>query len=132
MKPLVAGIIGMALLAGCAQVPTSGPVVEVDQAVPDVASTSFVRALAVRPGRHVPDGDRAGFPMPPRGSRTGMQAVVPDPAAARQWDPMPGRVYGNGTETLTATTQTEVTFAATRSRPSPIVPSTSLPPDTAR
>jgi len=36
MKPLVPGIIGMALLAGCAQVPTSGPVVEVDQAVPPI------------------------------------------------------------------------------------------------
>ncbi|HNL51635.1 MAG TPA: hypothetical protein PKL68_06770, partial [Actinomycetota bacterium] len=50
MKPLAAGMLGVALLAGCAQVPTSGPVVEVDQAVPDVASTSFVRALA-RPPR---------------------------------------------------------------------------------
>ena len=118
MKPLAAGMLGVALLAGCAQVPTSGPVVEVDQAVPDVASTSFVRALARPPRVGMSQTEIVqGFLDAASGFEDGhaVAKLYLTPAAARQWDPDAGaRVYGNGTETLTATTQTEVTFAATQ------------------
>jgi hypothetical protein len=118
MKPLVPGIIGMALLAGCAQVPTSGPVVEVDQAVPDVASTSFVRALARPPRVGMSQTEIVQGFLDAASGFEDAHAVAKlylTPAAARQWDPDAGsRVYGNGTETLTATTQTEVTFTATQ------------------
>ena len=118
MRRLVPGLAGVALVAGCAQVPTSGPVVEVDQAVPDVASTSFVRALArpPRPGMS-PTEVVQGFLDAASGFEDGhaVAKMYLTPTAARQWDPDAGAlVYGNGTETLTATTQTEVTFTATQ------------------
>ena len=92
----------LVLLAGCAQVPTSGPVVEVDQQVTDTGTTSFVRVLArpPQPGM-TPSEIVQGFLDAASGFEDA-HAVAKEyltPAAARQWNPSLGvRVYGNDTD----------------------------------
>lgn len=117
MRTIAVAVAGALLVAGCAQVPTSGPVVEVDQSVPDVASTSFVRALARPPRAGMSQTEIVQGFLDAASGFEDSHAVAKmylTPTAAQQWDPDAGvRVYGNGTETLTATTQTEVTFTAT-------------------
>ncbi len=118
MKRLLIAGAGMLLLSGCAQVPTSGPVVEVDQSVPEAGSGSFVRALA-RPPR---DGMSQvevvqGFLDAASGFEDG-HAVARQyltPAAAQAWDPDAGvRVYGNDTATLANATDRLVTLTASQ------------------
>ena len=106
------------LLAGCAQVPTSGPVVEVDQQVPEVGSTSFVRVLA-RPPRNgmSPTQIVQGFLDAASGfeDNHSVAKMYLTPVAARQWHPAAGaRVYGNGTETLAPDPEGDVTLTAAR------------------
>lgn len=106
------------LVAGCAQVPTSGPVVEVDQQVPEVGSTSFVRVLA-RPPRNgmSPTQIVQGFLDAASGFEDdhAVAKMYLTPTAARQWNPSAGaRVYGNDTETLTAASDRDVTLTAAR------------------
>ena len=118
MKRLLIAGAGMLLVSGCAQVPTSGPVVEVDQSVPEAGSGSFVRALA-RPPR---DGMSQvevvqGFLDAASGFEDG-HAVARQyltPAAAQAWDPDAGvRVYGNDTATLANATDRLVTLTASQ------------------
>lgn len=117
MRALVPVIATALLAAGCAQVPTSGPVVEVDQSVPDVASNGFVRALARPPRAGMSQTEIVQGFLDAASGFEDAHAVAKmylTPAAAQQWDPDAGvRVYGNGTQTLTSTTETEVTFTAT-------------------
>jgi len=106
------------LLAGCAQVPTSGPVVEVDQQVGEVGSTSFVRVLA-RPPRSgmSPTEIVQGFLDAASGFEDdhAVAKMYLTPTAARQWNPAAGaRVYGNDTETLALASDNDVTMTAAR------------------
>jgi hypothetical protein len=109
-------LAALVLLSGCAQVPTSGPVVEVGPSVPEVASGGFVRALA-RPPR--PGMDPAqivqGF-LDASSSFEDRHAVARmylTDAASSTWDPAVGvRVYGNDTETLGTPSERVVTLAA--------------------
>lgn len=94
----------MVLLAGCAQVPTSGPIVEVDQPVTDVTTSSFVRVLARPPQPGMgPTEIVQGFLDAASGFEDD-HAVAKEyltDEAARQWIPAAGvRVYGNDTESL--------------------------------
>ncbi|MEZ5119786.1 MAG: LpqB family beta-propeller domain-containing protein [Candidatus Nanopelagicales bacterium] len=112
---LTAAMVAL-LVSGCAQVPTSGPVVEVDQAVPDTASSSFVRALArsPRPGMSQIEIVQ-GFLDAASGFEDG-HAVAREyltPRAGQTWDPQAGvRVYGNDTETLSSSGEDSVTVTA--------------------
>lgn len=104
------------LLAGCAQVPTSGPIVEVDQAVTDTGTTSFVRVLARPPQPGMTPSDIVqGFLDAASGFEDG-HAVAKEyltDEAALQWNPSVGvRVYGNDTETLTQLSDTSVEMTA--------------------
>ena len=117
MRPvMVAAAVAVLLVSGCAQVPTSGPVVEVDQAVPDTASSSFVRALArsPRPGMSQIEIVQ-GFLDAASGFEDG-HAVAREyltTQAAQTWDPQAGvRVYGNDTETLNNPAEDGVTLTA--------------------
>ncbi len=109
---LVLGLV----VAGCAQVPTSGPIVEVDQPVTNTGSDSFVRVLArpPQPGM-TPSEIVQGFLDAASGFEDG-HAVARDyltESAARQWNPQVGvRVYGNGTQVLTQATETSVSMTA--------------------
>lgn len=112
----VALVLATLLLGGCAQVPTSGPVVEVDQPVPDVGSSSFVRALARPPRDGMTQTEVVqGFLDAASGFEDGhaVARLYLTPEAARSWSPEAGvRVYGNDTETLTNTSDRLVTMAA--------------------
>jgi len=116
MRALVVALAVSVAMAGCAQVPSSGPVVEVDQALPEVASSSFVRALA-RPPR---DGMSQvevvqGFLDAASGFEDGhaVARMYLTARAAQSWDPEAGvRVYGNDTDTLANTTDRQVIFSA--------------------
>lgn len=108
----------LVLLAGCAQVPTSGPVVEVEQQVTDTGTTSFVRVLArpPQPGM-TPSEIVQGFLDAASGFEDAhaVAKAYLTPAAARQWNPSLGvRVYGNDTEVLTQTSDTTVVMTASQ------------------
>lgn len=104
------------LLTACAQVPTSGPIMEVDQPVTDVATTSFVRVLArpPQPGM-TPTEIVQGFLDAASGFEDN-HAVAKQyltEQGARQWNPSAGvRVYGNDTEALTTPADDTVTLTA--------------------
>lgn len=106
------------LLSACAQVPTSGPIVEVDQPVTDVTTTSFVRVLArpPRPGMS-PTEIVQGFLDAASGFEDD-HAVAKEyltAQAARQWNPSAGvRVYGNDTEALATPTDDKVVMTASQ------------------
>lgn len=95
-----------ALLASCARVPTSGPIVEVDQPVAEPASDTVVRALARPPE---PGMDQLqvvqGF-LDASSSFTNDHEVARQyltASAARTWNATARvRVYGNDTEELSA------------------------------
>ncbi len=117
MRRLWMVMLAVAMLAsGCAQVPTSGPVVEVDQALPDVGSSSFVRALArpPRPGMTQVEVVQ-GFLDAASGFEDG-HAVAREyltEQASRSWNPKAGvRVYGNDTESLANPSDGLVTMTA--------------------
>lgn len=118
MKRQVLALAAALLVGGCAQVPTTGPVVpvdEVDQTVPD---TSFVRALAQRPtdGMTQPEIVQ-GFLDAASGFDDG-HAVAREyltPAAAANWDPAArALVFQNGTLSLTQDGERVITVQATR------------------
>lgn len=106
------------VLTGCAQVPSSGPIVEVEQSVPQVGSSSFVRALARPP---VPGMTQVevvqGFLDAASGFEDG-HAVARQyltEQASRTWAPDAGaRVYVTDSETLTPTSEQQVSFTATQ------------------
>lgn len=117
MKRILLGLVATGLvLGGCARVPTSGPVVEADQVLPEVGSSSFVRALARPP--------RAGMTQVEivQGFLDAASGFEDGHAVARQylsestalvWEPEAGvRVYGNGTETLTNPDERTVVLGA--------------------
>ena len=103
-------------LAGCAQVPTSGPVVEVDQPLADVGANSFVRVLARPPSDGMTQLEVVqGFLDAASGFEDdhAVARLYLTPAAASAWDPQSGvRVYGNDTDTLTGANEREVTLSA--------------------
>jgi hypothetical protein len=101
----LAGVIVALVVAGCAQVPTSGPIVEVDQPVTDTGTVSFVRVLARPPQPGMSPAEIVqGFLDAASGFEDG-HAVAKQyltDTAARQWNPSVGvRVYGNESEVLT-------------------------------
>lgn len=104
------------VLGACARVPSSGPIVEVDQPVTDATSASFVRVLARPPQPGMTTTEIVqGFLDAASGFEDGhavaRQYLTGDAAAA--WDPQAGvRVYGNGTQSLTAPAEDEVTMTA--------------------
>lgn len=115
-RMLLAVIAAGLALTGCARVPTSGPVVEADQILPEVGSGSFVRALARPPRTGMSQVEIVqGFLDAASGFEDG-HAVARQyltESAALVWDPQAGvRVYGNGTETLTNPDEFTVTFSA--------------------
>jgi hypothetical protein len=118
MKRLLIAILSAGVLAACAQVPTSGPIVEVDQPVADVATTSFVRVLArpPQPGM-TPTEIVQGFLDAASGFEDG-HAVAKEyltAPAARQWNPQAGvRVYGNDTESLSSPSESTVAMTASQ------------------
>lgn len=106
------------LLAGCAQVPTSGPIVEVDQPVTDVTTSSFVRVLARPPQPGMgPTEIVQGFLNAASGFEDD-HAVAKEyltDEAARQWIPEAGvRVYGNDTEKLQTPSEDIVRMTASQ------------------
>lgn len=111
-------LLGVLLLAACAQVPTSGPIVEVDQPVTDVGTSSFVRVLA-RPPQPGMDPTQIvqGFLDAASGFEDG-HAVARQyltSEAAATWNPQAGvRVYGNDTENLSAPSDEIVTMTASQ------------------
>lgn len=131
----------MATLAGgCARVPTSGPVVEVDQSVPEIGSSRFVRALA-RPPHDGMSQDEVvrGFLNAASGFEDG-HAVARQyltAEAARSWDAEAGvQVYGNDTESLTDVdehtvrmTADEVALISDRKQYAPVEPGSVLTQD---
>lgn len=125
------------VLGGCAQVPSSGPIVEVDQQVPEVGSSSFVRALARPPAPGMTQVEVVqGFLDAASGFEDG-HAVARQyltEAASRTWAPDAGaRVYATDTEALTSTSEQQVSFTASqvaaispRSQYRPAPPGTTL------
>lgn len=104
------------LLAGCAQVPSSGPIVDVDQPVTNPGTSSFVRVLARPPQPGMTQAEVVqGFLDAASGFEDG-HAVAREyltVQAARQWNPTVGvRVYGNDTESLALTSDTTLTMTA--------------------
>jgi hypothetical protein len=112
---VTAAVVGL-LVSGCAQVPTSGPVVEVDQAVPDTASSSFVRALARSPRPGMSQIEIVQGFLDAASGFEDSHAVAREyltPQAGQTWDPQAGvRVYGNDTETLSSSAEDSVTLTA--------------------
>lgn len=105
-------------LAACAQVPTSGPIVEVDQQVTDTAGNSFVRVIArpPQPGMTQPEIVQ-GFLDAASGFEDD-HAVAKEYLTAEEsgrWNPTTGiRVYGNDTESLAQTSDTTVILTASQ------------------
>lgn len=104
------------LVAGCAQVPTSGPIVEVDQPVTDTGGTSFVRVLARPPQPGMTPAEIVqGFLDAASGfedDHAVAKEYLTDPAA-QSWNPSVGvRIYGNDTEALTLLSDTVVEMTA--------------------
>lgn len=108
----------LVLLAACAQVPTSGPIVEVDQQVTDTGTTSFVRVLARPPQPGMTPSDIVQGFLDAASGFEDEHAVAREyltPDAARQWNPSLGvRVYGNDTEVLTQASETSVVMTASQ------------------
>ena len=114
----IAAVVLAMLLAGCAQVPTSGPVVDVAEPVTGVAPGSFVRAL----------------PQPPTPGMTTLEVVQGfldaasgfeddhavarsylTPQMARDWRPQEGvRVYGDDSVELAEPSPGNVTMQASQ------------------
>ncbi|MCU0295036.1 MAG: LpqB family beta-propeller domain-containing protein [Candidatus Nanopelagicales bacterium] len=136
-RVLFGAALALAGLAACAQVPTSGPVVEVDEPVADVGSNSFVRALARPPREGMTEIEVVqGFLDAASGFEDGhaVARLYLTDAAAATWDPQVGvRVYGNDTDTLTQPADRQVALNASsvgaispRSQYAPSPPGTEL------
>jgi hemin uptake protein HemP len=93
------------LLAGCAQVPTSGPIVDVEQPVTEVDPGSFVRVLARPPQPGMSQMEIVQGFLDAASGFEDAHAVAEQyltPSEADQWNPAVGvRVYANDTEALT-------------------------------
>lgn len=106
------------VLAACAQVPTSGPIVEVDQQLTDTADSSFVRVIARPPQPGMTQSEIV------QGFLDAASGFEDDHAVAKEyltreesgrWNPTTGtRVYGNATESLTQPTDTTVVLTASQ------------------
>lgn len=111
-------LIVVVLLTACARVPTSGPIVEVDQQVTDTANTSFVRVIARPPQPGMTQSEIV------QGFLDAASGFEDDHAVAKEylteeeagrWNPTTGtRVYGNDTETLAQPTETTVVLSASQ------------------
>ncbi len=116
MKRLMLAVV--VLLTACAQVPTSGPIVEVEQPLTDTTTTSFVRVIA-RPPQ--PGMNQAEVVQGFLDAASGFEddhAVAKQyltPQAAQRWNPSIGtRVYGNDTETLAQPDENTVVLTASQ------------------
>lgn len=105
-------------LGACAQVPTSGPIVEVDQQVTDTANSSFVRVIARPPQPGMTQSQIV------QGFLDAASGFEDDHAVAKEyltseeagrWNPTTGtRVYGNATVSLAQPTDTSVVLTASQ------------------
>jgi hypothetical protein len=111
-------LLAVLLLAACAQVPTSGPIVEVEQPLTDTTNTSFVRVIARPPQPGMTQAEVVqGFLDAASGfedDHAVAKLYLTEQEAAR-WNPSVGtRVYGNDTETLAQPVDTTVVLTATQ------------------
>lgn len=116
MRRLLLAII--LLLAACARVPTSGPIVEVDQPVTDTANNSFVRVLARPPQPGMSQTEIVQGFLDAASGFEDDHAVAKEyltTEEAARWNPTTGtRVYGNDTQTLAQPSETTVLLTASQ------------------
>lgn len=113
---IATAMTGLVMLAACAQVPSSGPIVEVDQQVAEPAFDTVVRSLARPPAPGMSQEEVVQGFLDASSSFTNDHQIARlylTAAAARTWNAdSRARVYANDTERLQAAGPQGVRFSA--------------------